>query len=174
MKPTVVRTPEGISIGVHAEMEDPELVFYADRIVAIETMLGFRILALHENVFTGEADAAVEVIMETSDFHRFIESLAAVEPQLRAAVPDNFELPSLKGAPPIVATFKAFWCYLAVGSTGLSLDFQGFSALDMHRVTSDVEPPPQLRPLLRVETLPGRVHHLLRLSEAGAIEEQRE
>lgn len=166
MKPTVIKTSETqAGVTLHADMGDPSSTFYADRLEVLQIPLGKQILAVRTNPYSGEREEAIEIVMEQTDFDRFVDSLNTIAGALRSGVPADYREQPTTGVPTIVGSAKAFVCYAACSNSGISLDFFAFAAIQLHRMAMLVEELPQLVPIVRVELLPGRLHHLLTTTE---------
>ena len=160
-KPTVNRTPAGeMQVSISHEMENPAESFYADRLEVFDVPYGKRLLAVHENAFSGEADQAVELILDVGAYGLLLDQLNGLRDSFLAATTSGLMLPPMKGIPQIVGVYKALVAYTATSFYGISMDFYGLAAVDVHRVVLGVKNLPQLRPLVRIEMLPGRLNHL--------------
>lgn len=82
------------------------------------------------------------------------------------------ELPQHNGQYDIVKMSLAFAAYIATSRSGICIDFYRLSAVSINRLeilkTGHMDGEvPQLEPIIRIETLPGRLNYLLDI-EGGA------
>ena len=158
-KATVHRLQDGsVEILLHAQMRDPDTSFYADRLEVVKVSGGVHVLAVYENPLTGESERAVDIAMDDTAYSRFVDSMRSIRHLLSQ---ESGALPPMRGSPHIVAAYKAIAAFVATHAVGVSLDFYAYAPVDFHRAGQETLPIPQLRPLVRVEILPGRLGAIL-------------
>lgn len=169
----VIQSEDGVSVQSHHEMVDPRLVFRADFLEVVDCPGGKRMVAIRVRPFDPTvAVEAVEFVFDTHSWNRWQAALESVVPTLRqnaegvgvqGGIRFEGELASIE--PDL--SYQSFLAYLATANHGASLDLYGYPAIELHRIGLGVEPAVDLVPQVRIETLPGRLLHLVaRVDEA--------
>ncbi len=146
-------------------MAEPVDSFYADYLLLVEIAYGMRLLAVVAHPQRPSvAMAAVQLVFDEPSFPGFIGSLRGIKAALEFSAPTGVSAPPDLQLPEQIPSFRVTAAYVATSTNGITLDFYHLPPLEIQRVASKIYDV-SLRPVLRVETLPGRLHDLVAAAE---------